>query len=410
MKNFEEKYKLIVKIGNALHKFGCSSLRVETYIQDVAKHIGVEVSCQVTTNTLNYQIEDPETNERQVILQYIPLGSNDLGKLADLHKRLRQAFKDDHDYETITKNIDEVMVSKKLYGELLLAFAYTVIPPSFLALIGGSIITLLFSFLMGFLGYVITKAVGKFNTSKYTLEFYTAFICSMMGCLCKCFIPELDVIELSLASIILYVPGLTISIALEEISFNQFNSGTGFLFNAVMIFLKLFIGVYLGMSVGNYLFDLPEDIYVNEIPKWGHYIALPFLSIGLGIVFNTKFKDMMIGLVLAAIAFWGPMVFTNNLGWIFGTFISAFLITFLSIVVSRWRDVPPSVYLLQGIVILVPGSRLFMGLSNQFNDDPIIDNPSIGTSGLLMFCAIVVGMLVAYSTYYPNLDNRNEVV
>ncbi|WP_281614427.1 threonine/serine exporter family protein [Flammeovirga sp. SubArs3] len=410
MKNFEEKYKLIVKIGNALHKFGCSSLRVETYIQDVAKHIGVEVSCQVTTNTLNYQIEDPETNERQVILQYIPLGSNDLGKLADLHKRLRQAFKDDHDYETITKNIDEVMVSKKLYGELLLAFAYTVIPPSFLALIGGSTITLLFSFLMGFLGYVITKAVGKFNTSKYTLEFYTAFICSMMGCLCKCFIPELDVIELSLASVILYVPGLTISIALEEISFNQFNSGTGFLFNAVMIFLKLFIGVYLGMSVGNYLFDLPEDIYVNEIPKWGHYIALPFLSIGLGIVFNTKFKDMMIGLVLAAIAFWGPMVFTNNLGWIFGTFISAFLITFLSIVVSRWRDVPPSVYLLQGIVILVPGSRLFMGLSNQFNDDPIIDNPSIGTSGLLMFCAIVVGMLVAYSTYYPNLDNRNEVV
>lgn len=410
MKSFEEKYNLIVKIGNALHKFGCSSLRVETYIQDVSKHIGVEVSCQVTTNTLNYQIEDPQTKERQVILQYIPLGSNDLGKLANLHKELQKAFKEGYDYETITQNIDSVMTKKKIYSEIVTALAYTIIPPSFLALIGASWITFIFSFLMGILGYFITKGVSRFNTSRYTLEFYTAFICSFIGCLCKYFIPELDVIELSLASVILYVPGLTISIALEEISFNQFNSGTGFLFNAIMVFLKLFIGVYLGMSLGKYFFNLENDIYINELPKWLHFIALPILSAGLGVVFNTKIKDLVIGLLLAVIAFWGPMMFQDNIGWIFGTFISAFLITLLSITISRLKNVPPSVYLLQGIVILVPGSRLFMGLSHQFTNDPIIDNPSIGTSGLLMFCAIVVGMLVAYSTYYPNLDNRNEVV
>ncbi|WP_044204442.1 threonine/serine exporter ThrE family protein [Flammeovirga sp. OC4] len=410
MKNFEEKYNLIVKIGNALHKFGCSSLRVETYIQDVAKHIGVEVSCQVTTNTLNYQVEDPQTKERQVLLQYIPLGSNNLGKLADLHKQIRKAFKEGHDYETITQNIDKVIEKKKIYNEFTLALAYTIIPPSFLGLIGASWVTLWFSFLMGFIGYLITKGVSRFNTSRYTVEFYTAFICSFIGCLCKYFIPELDVIELSLASVILYVPGLTISIALEEISFNQFNSGSGFLFNSIMIFLKLFIGVYLGMALGHFFFGLEEDVYINEIPQWVHFIALPALSAGLGVVFNTKLKDLLIGLFLAVIAFWGPMIFQNNIGWIFGTFISAFLITFLSILLSKWRNVPPSVYLLQGIVILVPGSRLFMGLSNQFSNDPIIDNPSIGTSGLLMFCAIVVGMLVAYSTYYPNLDNRDEVI
>lgn len=410
MKSFEEKYNLIVKIGNALHKFGCSSLRVETYIQDVAKHIGVTVSCQVTTNTLNYQIEDPKTKERQVILQYIPLGSNNLGKLANLHKELQKAFSEDHDYETITKNIDAVMTKKKIYNEFFIALAYTIIPPSFLALIGASWITFLFSFLTGFISYIITKGVSRFNTSRYTLEFYTAFICSLLGCICKFFVPELDVIELSLASVILYVPGLTISIALEEISFNQFNSGAGFLFNSIMIFLKLFIGVYLGMSLGKFIFHLEEDVYINELPQWLHFIALPMLSAGLGVVFNTKTKDLVIGLTLAVIAFWGPMAFQNNIGWIFGTFISAFLITFLSIKLSRIRNVPPSVYLLQGIVILVPGSRLFMGLSHQFVNDPIIDNPSIGTSGLLMFCAIVVGMLVAYSTYYPNLDNRDQVV
>lgn len=410
MKNFEEKYNLIVKIGNVLHKFGCSSLRVESYIQDVAQHIGVVVSCQVTTNTLNYQIEDPHTKERQVILQYIPLGSNDLGKLADLHKQLQKAFTEGHDYETITKNIDNVMTKKKIYNEVMLALAYTIIPPSFLGLIGGSWITFSFSFLMGFLGYLITKGVSRFNTSRYTLEFYTAFICTLSGCLIKYFIPELDVMELSLASVILYVPGLTISIALEEISFNQFNSGSGFLFNSIMIFLKLFIGVYLGMALGKYIFGLEPDVFVNEIPQWVHFIVLPLLSIGLGLVFNTKKTDLSIGLLLAIIAFWGPMAFQDNIGWTFGTFISAFLITFLSIVLSRWKNVPPSVYLLQGIVILVPGSRLFMGLSHQFVNDPIIDNPSIGTSGLLMFCAIVVGMLVAYSTYYPNMDNRNQVV
>ncbi|KXX68452.1 threonine/serine exporter ThrE family protein [Flammeovirga sp. SJP92] len=410
MKNFEEKYNLIVKIGNALHKFGCSSLRVETYIQDVAKHIGVEVSCQVTTNTLNYQIEDPRTKERQVLLQYIPLGSNNLGKLADLHKQIRTAFMEGHDYETITQNIDKVIQKKKIYNEFTLALAYTIIPPSFLGLIGASWVTFIFSFLMGFIGYLIAKSVSRFNTSRYTVEFYTAFVCSFIGCWCKYYIPDLDVIELSLASVILYVPGLTISIALEEISFNQFNSGSGFLFNAIMIFLKLFIGVYLGMALGHFIFGLEEDVYINEIPQWMHFIALPVLSIGLGIVFNTKPNDLFIGLFLAVIAFWGPMIFQENIGWIFGTFISAFLITFLSILLSKWRNVPPSVYLLQGIVILVPGSRLFMGLSHQFRNDPIIDNPSIGTSGLLMFCAIVVGMLVAYSMYYPNLDNRENVI
>ncbi|AZQ65445.1 threonine/serine exporter family protein [Flammeovirga pectinis] len=409
MKNFEEKYKLIVKIGNALHRFGCSSLRVETYIQDIADHIGVDVSCQVTTNTLNYQIEDPKSQERQVVLQYIPLGANDLGKLAELHNQLQESFKNEYSFAEITANIDKVIAKKKLYSEGMLALAYTIIPPSFLALIGGSWITFMFCFVMGFVGYAVTKINSRYKTSKYTVEFYTAFTCSLLGCFFKYFYPDLDVLELSLAAVILYVPGLTISIALEEIAFNQFNSGSGFLFNAIMIFLKLFIGVYLGMSLGQYFFALEQDVFVNEMPKWIVWVALPVISFGLGVVFNTRKSDLFLGMLLAFIAYWGPMIFAENIGWIFGTFVSAFLITFGSIVISRRKDVPPSVYLLQGIVILVPGSRLFMGLSNQINNNPILDNPSIGTSGLLMFCAIVVGMLVAYSSYYPNMDNRNNI-
>ncbi|MDD7915950.1 threonine/serine exporter family protein [Polaribacter ponticola] len=72
-------------------------------------------------------------------------------------------------------------------------------------------------------------------------------------------------------------------------------------------------------------------------------------------------------------------VWLSGYGVLISTFIGTLVVVGASRLFGRISKTPKTVYLIQGIVMLVPGSKSFMGLSNSFF------SPSTSTGSIDLF-------------------------
>ncbi len=101
---------------------------------------------------------------------------------------------------------------------------------------------------------------------------------------------------------------------------------------------------------------------------------------------------------------WGPFYLGFESGWVVGTWVTTVLITLYGTWVAKRLDLTGSIYIVQGIIILVPGSRVMVSASQSVFEQSILPIPNIGLSALFMFSAIVAGQITAYSIYSPKIE------
>jgi len=62
---------------------------------------------------------------------------------------------------------------------------------------------------------------------------------------------------------------------------------------------------------------------------------------------------------------------------------------------SRWMNAPASIALLQGIVILVPGSKSYIGLNAMVTGEMMLKQSHVGSQVFLIFMSLVAGLIFA---------------
>ena len=148
-----------------------------------------------------------------------------------------------------------------------------------------------------------------------------------------------------LSSIIFYIPGLALTVALTEISTGHLISGSSRLVDAVMLLLKLFFGAVSGVAVAHFL--IPGDAAINSslplLSDWKTWPAVAGLSLGLGIAFNIPRRKMLWGLLSAAIAFASARAGEAYFGMYAGMFIGALIGGLFSNLYTRTTRGPGSI-------------------------------------------------------------------
>jgi uncharacterized membrane protein YjjB (DUF3815 family) len=77
------------------------------------------------------------------------------------------------------------------------------------------------------------------------------------------------------------------------------------------------------------------------------------------------------------------------------TFIGTLTIVGISRLFGRISKTPKTVYLTQGIIMLVPGSKSFMGLSNSFLNSSITGSVNLFEQVAFILMGIIGGLLFA---------------
>lgn len=129
---------------------------------------------------------------------------------------------------------------------------------------------------------------------------------------------------------------------------------------------------------------------------------LKIIMIGLGtgfvsIALEASKEDLPINAMLGSICFatylYVIQIFNNSM---LATFLASFLISFLSIYLTRKRGKPLQVYLIAGIIPLLPGLNIFkmvFGFVNQ-NNATIVENANL----TIQILAIIVLSIVFASS------------
>lgn len=377
----------IVEIGDTLHRSGCAPYKLEKYTQFYARKHGVDVMIQATPTTVNYQF--PDDNNAVVMKRHQPASIN-LSLLANTIIRINQPSS-----EPVPEPVG--------YPTWMTALANMAIPPAYLMLVGSTMDAILFSVFLGLVVW-LTQQVCRGRRS-IAVEFIAALLTGILVALFASTGMAIPIWALCIAAIVLFVPGLSIANSLECLAFNDLVSGTSLLGQSALSLIKLFVGIVMGLNIGEAIWGHAETIeYVNEVPLWLHVFGLFLISVSLSIIFNARPADILLGLPVAALGMWGPFYLGFDSGWVVGTWVTTVLITLYGTWVAKKMDLTGSIYIVQGIIILVPGSRVLVSASQSVFEQSILPIPSIGLSALFMFSAIVAGQITAYSIYSPRIE------
>jgi uncharacterized membrane protein YjjB (DUF3815 family) len=197
-----------------------------------------------------------------------------------------------------------------------------------------------------------------------------------------------------LASLIILLPGLSLTLALNELATGHLVSGTARFTGAMMTFLKIGLGVGLGQKLALFVpVPLPEVVAVS-LPEWTLWASLVVTPFALVVLFRARWRESLWILAGALVAFWGARLGVGWLGAGMGAVVGALLAGLVSNLFARWKHRPAVVLIVPSIILLVPGSIGYHSLSNLLAHDV---TTGIGNAfeALLVGSALVAGLLLA---------------
>ncbi|KIC26469.1 MULTISPECIES: threonine/serine ThrE exporter family protein [unclassified Leisingera] len=378
----------IADTGETLHRSGCAPYKIEKYLQFYARKQGINVIVQATPTSISCQFPD---EDNQFIIRRLDPAQINLSLLARTIIRINAVE-------------DPGIEEPGRYPGWLIMLANIAIPPAFLTLIGSALTTIALSAVLGFLVWLCQLFCR--GDRVILVEFLSALVAGLTVSLVSSMGVEVPVWGTCIAAIVLFVPGLSIANSLECLAFNDVISGSSLFAQSIFVLMKLFIGIYIGVSIGSALWGAtPHVENVNEVLWWMPFLALPALSFSIGVIFNARLADILRALPVTVLGMWGPLYLGFGGGWIVGTWVTAMCITLYGTWLAKTLNLTGAIYIVQGILILVPGSRVLMSATQSLFNETLMADASIGLSALLMFSAIVAGQVTALALY--SQKNRN---
>ncbi|WP_421133140.1 threonine/serine ThrE exporter family protein [Alteromonas sp. A079] len=388
--------KFIVKLGKMLHKYGTPAFRLEAYLNEVATHFGIHASFISTPTSLSFVMwSDRHEDEYNHAARLMP-GDLDMNALSLTDELASSLLAGELTLAQADARLNEIDAMGSLYGTLPTGAAFGMATSAFAMLMGASWSEIVWSGLLGLVAYLWTLWAQRSKRVNLMLEPVTAFMSGLLTCAIGRYLdPGINIPLIVLSSVIVFVPGLALTMGLAELSSRNMVSGTARTMDAIMQLFKLYFGAFLGVSAGFSLFG--ENVYkpAESLPYWGTWLAVLLLCIALVAIFRTRMKHIPWALAAAFIAYsataWSSDYIDNGLG----TFVGAFGLGVFANAFTRIANQPATIVAMHGLIVLVPGSKTYIGLNSFMTGQDFVQADHLGQEVFLIFMSLVAGLIFA---------------
>ncbi|MCU4154715.1 threonine/serine exporter family protein [Carboxylicivirga sp. A043] len=385
-----QQYSFIVQLGKALHTYGVPSYKSQIYLTEIAEKKGIKGSFMDTPTWINYVFYEEDENTYNHV-ECVPPGELNLGALSEVVEITNNVISNELTTMEAKEKIKELDQAKFGYSRIIELLSFMVSAGSFCVILNTNWLSVLVATLLGAIIYGVTALSKNSGYIRSTLESLVAFLATVITGLLSILLPDINISMTILASIIVFIPGLSLTTALEEITSRSLVSGTAKLFDALVSLFKQFFGVVLGLALLPLFIELQPHVVNDDIPSWVDLLAIPLLSISLMPVFKVRPKDIPLGVVTGFICFYTTLLLDFT-----GILVSIFCGTIVAVSISKLfahlTKAPRLVYLIPGLIMLVPGSKAFIGLSTLFLNTQV-SNSGMGEQVIYIFMGIIGGLI-----------------
>jgi len=391
--NFSEKRRFIIRLGKALHKFGTPAYRLEAHLQNVAKDLELKACFIITPTALTFVLSEDEEHQQYNHVIRVKPGELDLGSLARTDELVDELSTGQRSLSEAIDRLDEIANKPNPYSRFLTFLGFGASSGAFAMLMHTSWNDVFWSTLLGFVVCLFTFWAERSRRVTDMLEPIAAITTALMASAITLIDPSINMPLVILSAIIAFIPGLALTLGLAELAARHLMSGTARIMDAIMTLFKLYFGAVLGMALGKLFWGEVSYVLPSNMPDWTSWAAVTTLSISLVILFRVRVKDAPWGIISGYVAYGASILGAEYLGPALGAFIGAFVLGIYGNFFSRLMQLPSSIVKLLGLVVLVPGSKVYIGLNSAVSGVDMLNTSNIGSQAFLIFMSLVAGLI-----------------
>ena len=401
--SFKQQCAFLLKLGAMLHKYGTPAFRLEAHLKTLAVHLDLDGYFLVSPTTLTYCLWPKDAPDGDVFnySMRVKPGDLDLGSLARTDALVNELVAGRCTLEEAGDGLKAIEASGSDYPAWVTLAAFLLLGSAFAMLMRGSWHDVAWVGALSMLVYGFIAWADRSPRIATLLEPLAATVVAAVSVGASRWDPGINQPLVVLASLITFVPGLSLAIGFRELAARELNSGTARIMDSLMVLFKLYFGTVLGVAIGVLVWGevLPTDD--RRVPPWTLWPAVLLLAGGLAVAYKARPIDAPWGVISGVLAYGVSTLVTPAWGITLGAFLGAFVVGMYANLFARWRNAPATLVILPGIVVLVPGSKVYVGLDSVISGRQIVSVDDIGVQTFLLFMSLIAGLIFASAVVEP---------
>lgn len=387
------KIKFIMKLAGILHRYGASSDRIEMAMYQVSEKLKIKAEYfSLPTSFMGHFVTESQ-DEYTRMLRLDP-GKINLEKLYYADQMVDHVIDEKMTVNEGIKSLEELLERKSIHSEWLVNISIMLLSAGVAFILKGSALDSLVAGLLGLLSGFLNSSV-KLERLDTVIEGVICFFIGFFAFTCAHFVPGVNPQVVILSAIIYYVPGLTLTMAMGEISSQNLTAGTARLAGAIIILLKIVFGTFVGSTLAQKVWDISVISFPAET-SWFFLPALLIVSFTFVTLFQARWQESFWMIFAASSTYLIHHYLKAPVGNLAATIIAGTYIGASSNLFSRLLNRPSMIVTLPSIILLVPGSVGYKGFEFLFINETL--------SGInTLFSTFNLGLALVAGTYFGSL-------
>lgn len=385
-------------LGSALHHHGIPAHRLEDLLSRVSRQLGLRGQFFSTPTSLSASF-GPPGHQRGAFVRIDP-GDVHLDKLVRLDEVTEELLHGALDVEAAQAAVERIEAAPAPYGPLVTTSAFALVSAAASRFFGGGWLEMGIAGAVGLEVGLLALMASRVPVVARLYPMLAAAVAAAWAVLAGWALPGVSVHVVTLSSLIVLVPGLTLTVSANELASGHLVSGTARLTGAATVFLQIGLGVVLGGHVRGLLPATAVAPPPAPLPAVTVWIAAVAAALCLLVLFHARLRDAPWIVAAALVALGGARLGGTLMDAPAPAFVGALGVGIFGNVYARITRRPSLVAVVPGIMLLVPGSVGFDALSAMLQQD-VVAGIEIGFQAVLSAVALAAGLLVASAALPP---------
>jgi uncharacterized membrane protein YjjP (DUF1212 family) len=394
--SYAERVDFVVEMAQRLHRYGTTADRLEGAITAVASRLGL--ACEPWSNPtgLILTFSDPvrATGMRDTtrVLRLSP-GEHDLHRLAETDRIAEEVLAGDLGLGDALAQMRALDTPPTRAMQSLEVGAFGLAAASVAGLLRLPWLDIAVAGTTGLL--IGTLAVASQTRPRLAsgLEAVAGMLAAGIAVLVASLVAPLNQNTVIIASLIVLLPGLTLTNAMNELTGQQLVSGTARLAGGLTTVLKLAVGTLVAIQLATLLGLEPQVRGSRPQPEWIEWIALALASLAFAVLFRASRRDYLRVMCAAAAGYLIARWVGELAGSPAGVFLAALAMTASGNAYARWWHRPGAIIRVPGIIMLVPGSTSLRGFLSIIQQQDVGAGQAALLAVLTALAALIAGVL-----------------
>lgn len=391
----------LLELARRLHQYGTTAPRLEMAIGSSAQSMGLSADVWSSPTAIIISFADMAQGEEGVaqstqVMRLAP-GDVNLARLCEADDIADQVIDGTLDLREGFHRLRALGRPETRLSMLGVIASYGLSAASIVALfLHSSWPDLITAAFIGVIIGTITVMASTRPRLAIASEAISALVATTIAIVVSAFVVPLAIKAVVLASLIVLIPGMSLTTAVRELSSQHMVSGVARMGGAVTTLLKLTFGTVAATQLCAAAGIHARDYALPPLPGWLDYPTMVIGSFGFAILFRAARRDWLVVMGAVIVGYlstrWGGQISGSLPSAPFGVFLGGFLLSAMANFYARYAKRPGAVIREPGIILLVPGSVGFRSMSFLLDRDTEL---GINTGMLLLtlLVSLVAGLI-----------------